>query len=221
MKKISFIIFALILSVAAVNGQSANISKETTLKDAPPAVKLPLSYGIVIDNSGSFRTILEEVINAANTIIEANTTDDKAFLVRFVDSTKISLIQDFSSSKEELRSATEDMFIEGGQTAILDAVYFSGKHLSSNESAQQNKRKVLIIITDGEDRKSLTKFDEVLRFLKDEKIQVFALGLSEEKVYRNLLDKLAKETGGKSFIAQKRAEFGTVVKQLTAALRSQ
>jgi Ca-activated chloride channel family protein len=220
MKKFSSIIFALILSVA-VNGQAANIRRETTPKDATPAVKLPLSYGIVIDNSGSYRMILGEVINAANTIIEANNSDDEAFLVRFVDSSKISLIQDFSSSKEELQSATEDMFIEGGQTAILDGVYFSAKHLASNEGARQNKRKVLILITDGEDRKSLSKYDEVLRFLKDEKIQVYTLGLSEGKVYRNLLDKLAKETGGKSFIAEKRVEFGMVIKQLTAALRSQ
>ncbi|HLM61408.1 MAG TPA: VWA domain-containing protein [Pyrinomonadaceae bacterium] len=221
MKKISSIIFALVLFVLAAHGQSADIRKETAPKETTPVVQVPLSYGIVTDNSGSYRTILEEVINSVKTIVEANDSDDEAFLVRFVDSNKITLLQDFSSSKEELQSAAEDMFIEGGQTAILDAVHFSAKHLASNETAGQNKRKLLILITDGEDRKSATKLDEALKFLKEEKIQVYTLGFSDGKIYKNLLEKLAKETGGKSFIAEKRSDIKTAVKQLTTALRSQ
>ena len=219
MKKISFILLALFLSVSAAFGQSADNS--TAPKESIAFAKLPISYGLVIDNSGSYRMIFETVIKSAGDIVKAHTADDDAFLVRFVDSNKISLMQDFTSSKEELHSAIEEMFIEGGQTAILDAVYFSAKHLASGESSGQNKRKILILITDGEDRKSGAKLDAVLKFLKDEKIQVYTLGISDGKVYRNLLEKLAKETGGRSFIAEKRSEIGTAVKQLTEALRAQ
>jgi Ca-activated chloride channel family protein len=165
--------------------------------------------------------IFEEVIKSVNAIIQSASLDDEGFLVRFIDSKNISLIQDFTSSKEELQSAAEGMYIEGGQTAILDGVYFSAKHLAENNASQPNRRKILILITDGEDRKSAAKIEEVLKFLKDEKIQVYTLGLSDGKVYKNLLEKLSKETGGKSYIVVKRSEIGTIVKQLTAGVRAQ
>lgn len=209
------VLFAAILFVSSIAGQSPAV-----VKKEKPREKTFLSYGIVVDNSGSYRMILETVIRSANQIIEANTADDKAFLVRFVDSGKISLMQDFTFSKAELHSAVEEMFIEGGQTAVLDAVYFSAKHLAADKDAPHNQRKALILITDGEDRKSASELDAVLDYLKDEKIQVYTLGISEGKVYRKILEKLAKETGGKSFIAEKSSDIETNVKQLTAALRA-
>ena len=211
LKKISFIILISMLLTAAAAGQIANAAKEII-----PTEKPLLSYGIVVDNSGSYRMIFSEVINSVNEIIEAHNADDEAFLVRFIDSNKISLLQDFTQSKEELRSATEEMFIEGGQTAILDGVYFSAKHLA--KFSQPNRRRALILITDGEDRKSAAKIEDVLKYLKDEKIRVFALGLSDGKIYKNLLEKLAKETGGKSFPVEKRSEIKNTLKQLTVAL---
>ncbi len=164
--------------------------------------------------------IFETVIKSTNQIIEANNADDETFLVRFVDTRQISLIQDFTSSKDELQSAAEEMFIAGGQTAILDGVYFSAKHLAEKD-VPANRRKILILITDGEDRKSTAKIEEVLKFLKDEKIQVFTLGLSDGKIYKNLLEKLAKETGGKSFMVENRSDIEAIVKQLTVAVRAQ
>ena len=214
LKKISFLIFVSILFAVFANAQTVNTAKEII-----PTEKLSLSCGIVIDNSGSYRTIFEEVIRTVNQIIEANTPEDQTFLVRFVNTDTVSLIQDFTSDKEELQSAAEGMFIEGGQTAILDGVYFSAKHLANAPSLK--KRKVLILITDGEDRKSTAKIEDVIKFLKDEKIQVFTLGLSDGKIYKNLLEKLAKETGGKSFVAEKRSGNQAIIKQLTDALRSQ
>ncbi len=214
-KKISSLVFIAVFSVIAASGQTTNPPKENA-----PVEKPSLSYGIVVDNSGSYRMIFETVIKSVNQIIEANNAEDETFLVRFVDASKISLIQDFTSSKGDLQSAAEGMFIEGGQTAILDGVYFSAKHLAEKDIST-TQRKILILITDGEDRKSGSKIEEVLKFLKDEKIQVYTLGLSDGKIYKNLLEKLAKETGGKSFIVEKRSEIEAIVKQLTTAVRAQ
>lgn len=205
------LVLATLLTVAGA--QTTNGAKESL-----PVEKKLLSYGLAVDNSGSYRTIFETVIGSANQIFEANSPDDEAFLVRFVDSSKISLLQDFTRSKQELQSAAEEMFIEGGQTAILDGIYFSAKHLA--EFSQPNRQRALIVITDGEDRKSTVKIEEVLKFLKDEKIQVYTFGLSDGKIYKNLLDKLAKETGGKSFAVEKRADIKNIIKELTAALRA-
>jgi len=214
-KKISLFIFVTVFSFAAVGGQTVNTAKENISIEKPL-----LACGIVVDNSGSFRMIFETVIKSTNQIIEAGSADDETFLVRFTDASKIFLIQDFTRSKDELQSAAEGMFVEGGQTAILDSVYFSAKHLAAKDDSP-NRRKILILITDGEDRKSAAKIEEVLKFLKDERIRVFTLGLSDGKIYKNLLEKLAKETGGKSFIVEKRSEIEAVVKQLNAAVRAQ
>ncbi len=214
-KKISTLIFVTLFSIAVARGQSPTTAKGNISLEKPS-----LSYGVVVDNSGSYRMIFETVIQSANQIFEANNANDEAFLVRFVDANKISLVQDFTSSKEELQSAAESMFIEGGQTAILDGVYFSAKHLAE-KGVSDNRRRFLILITDGEDRKSATKIEEVLKFLKDEKIQVFTLGLSDGKIYKSLLERLSKETGGKSFMVEKRSEIEAIVKQLTVAIRAQ
>lgn len=208
-------IFVSILFAAAVNGQ---IAAETTKK--LPAAK-SLDYGLVIDNSGSFRTIFEEVIQTARTIAESNNPDDQTFVVRFVDSSKIHLMQDFTASIDELQTAAEEMFIEGGQTAILDSVYFSAKHLAENKPASSGRERILILITDGEDRQSAAKIEDVIKFLKTEKIKIYALGLSDGKIYKNLLEKLAKESGGKSFMVEKRSELKNIVKTLIIAARAQ
>lgn len=213
LNKILSLIFVAMWFAVAASGQAVSTDKKVV-----PTEKFALACGIVVDNSGSYRTIFEEVIRTVNQIIEANDPEDETFLVRFVDTDSISLIQDFTASKEELQSAAEEMFIEGGQTAILDAVYFSAKHLAD---AAPKGRRVLIVITDGEDRKSTAKIEDVLKFLKNEKIQVFTLGLSDGKIYKNLLEKLTKETGGKSFNAEKRSGNEATVKQLTAAVRAQ
>lgn len=180
----------------------------------------PISYGIVVDNSGSYRMILGAVVETVKDIVEENKADDETFLARFVDSEKISIVQDLTVSKAQIQDATDEMFIEGGQTAILDAVDFAAKYLSKNTKSEPNRIKVLILITDGDERKSVVKLDEVLNFLKAEKIQVYAIGLSDEKVSTKLLDKLTRETNGKIYTPKNRAETKTVIKELAAAIRA-
>lgn len=213
LKKVSAIIFTAVFFAVAAVGQ-------TPKAEIIPVEKTPVSYGIVVDNSGSYRMIFETIIKSVKQIVEAQNTEDEAFLVRFVDAGKLSVIQDLTASKEELESAADDMYIEGGQTAILDGVYFSAKYLAG-QNVPANRRKVLILITDGEDRKSTAKIEDVVKFLNDEKIRVFTLGVSDGKIYKTLLEKLAKETGGKSFIVEKRSDIEASIKQLNTAVRAQ
>lgn len=211
-----FLVFGFLLCVSAATSfaQSKNASKP-----ASETKQIPVSYGIVVDNSGSYRMLLAQVAEAAKDIVEENKPDDETFLVRFVDSSKISLVQDFTDSKSDIQDAADQMYIEGGLTAILDAVDFSARHLSEKAMSESNRRRVLVLITDGDDRKSKAKLEEVLKFLKDEKIQVYVIGLSDEKVSTKLLDKLTKETGGKIYTPKNRAEITTVIKELAAAIR--
>ncbi len=213
-KKILTVGFLLCLSVVNSVAQDKNAGK---LKNE--TVQVSVSYGIVVDNSGSYRLLLDGIVEAVKNIVNDNKADDETFLVRFVDTDKIYLSQDFTPDKNLIRDAADEMYIEGGKTAILDAVYFSAKHLSAN--AESNRRRVLVLITDGDDRQSKVKLEDVLKFLKGEKIQVFSIGLSDEKVYTKLLDKLAKETNGRFFTPKNHAEIQTVIKELTAVIRAQ
>ncbi|HEY0051217.1 MAG TPA: VWA domain-containing protein, partial [Pyrinomonadaceae bacterium] len=217
MKKL-FSLIVLLLALSPVNsfGQDKSAGAATQQK-----ASVPVSYGIVVDNSGSYRAILERIIEITKDIVEANRADDETFLMRFVSTDKIKLLQDFTVSKDEIHAAADEMFVEGGLTAILDAVDFAARHLAEKASGEASRRKVLILLTDGDDRRNKAKIEEVLKFLKDNQIQVFVVGISEEKVSGKIIDKLTRETGGRKFVPKTPAEVAATIKELSAAIRAQ
>ncbi|HEU4875039.1 MAG TPA: VWA domain-containing protein, partial [Pyrinomonadaceae bacterium] len=83
--------------------------------------EVPISYGLAVDTSGSLRSQLQSVIDAGKTIINANKPGDETFLVRFISSDKIETVQDFTASKEQLLDGLDSFYVEGGQTAVIDA----------------------------------------------------------------------------------------------------
>src|SRR3989440_4726684 len=87
--------------------------------------EVPISYGLVVDNTGSLRNQINQVIEASKSIVESNKPGDEAFVVRFVGSDEVKIMQDFTADKQSLSEALDDMFVEGGQTAVIDAVYLS------------------------------------------------------------------------------------------------
>ncbi|HEX7296032.1 MAG TPA: VWA domain-containing protein, partial [Pyrinomonadaceae bacterium] len=87
--------------------------------------EVPISYGLAVDTSGSLRTQLTSVIDAGKTIVNANKPGDETFLVRFISSDKIETVQDFTANKDALIDGLDSLYVEGGQTAVVDAVYLS------------------------------------------------------------------------------------------------
>ncbi len=128
--------------------------------------------------------------------------------------------QDLTASKELLNDAAEGMYIEGGQTAILDAVSFSAKHLVEKTTLAPERSRVIVLISDGEERLSAAKIEDVIKYLQDEKIRLFAVGISDEKVSMKILDRLAKETGGKKYLPRSRMETPGLIKELSADIRT-
>jgi|SRR5215204_118334 len=187
---------------------------------APKAGKAAVSYGLVIDNSGSVRSLLDKIINLTSDIVAENGPDDEAFLVTFVDRPKIMLRQEFTSQKAELTDSVQNMFIEGGQTAILDAVKTSADYLVKNASTEGSRLRALILVTDGEDRESGSKIDDVLKTLKEQNIRVFVIAMSEGKILAKLIDRLTKETGGMKFTPKTRPEISATAAQISAAIRA-
>jgi Ca-activated chloride channel family protein len=198
--------------------------------------EVPISYGLAVDTSGSLRSQLQSVIDAGKTIINSNKSGDETFLVRFISSDKIETIQDFTANKEALMDGLDSFYVEGGQTAVIDAVYLSAEHVSEYRrgDGDDRRRRALIVITDGEDRNSFYKQEQLFARLREEDVQIFVIGFVNEldkdaglirKSPRDkavtLINKLATETGGRAFFPDSIADLPQIANEIIRDLRTQ
>lgn len=198
--------------------------------------EVPISYGLAVDTSGSLRSQLPTVIEAGKSIINSNRPGDETFLVRFISSDKIETVQDFTANKELLMDGLDSFYVEGGQTAVIDAVYLSAEHVSDYRKGDDGdrRRRALIVITDGEDRNSFYKQEQLFARLREEDVQIFVIGFVNElekeagfirKSPRdkavNLINKLAEETGGRAFFPGSVSELPQIANEIIRDLRTQ
>ena len=198
--------------------------------------EVPISYGLAVDTSGSLRTQLATVLEAGKTIINANKPGDETFLVRFVGRENTETVQDFTANKEALTDALDNMYTEGGQSAVVDAVYLSAEHVAEYKKGDDSdrRRRALIVITDGEDRNSYYNQEQLFARLREEDVQIFVIGFVNEldkeaglirKSPRdkavNLINKLAAETGGRAFFPESLSELPQIANEIIRDLRTQ
>lgn len=194
----------------------------------------PVDLGIAIDASGSVRRFIEPIINGGKFIIVNRRPQDEIFLERFISSNKIENLHDFSSDAKVLIKALDSMYIEEGQSAVIDAVYIAAQHVAGH-NRNSDRRKALVVITDGEDRNSYYKLEKLLELLHKESVQIFVVGLILDltdhptrftpagglKRAIKLLNTLAEETGGRVFFPKDDSEFGNAVAQIVHDLDGQ
>ncbi|HVG28937.1 MAG TPA: VWA domain-containing protein, partial [Pyrinomonadaceae bacterium] len=199
--------------------------------------EVPISYGLVVDNSGSMKPLLEKVIEATRVLINENKPGDETFLLRFVDSDEIKLLQDFTANKDDLFDALENMHTEGGQTAIVDAVYLAAEHTAGykkGDALNDKRRRAMILVTDGEDRSSYYKLTQLFDFLRENDVQIYVIGFTSEldaeggfirksskDKATELINKLATETGGRAFFPASLADLPSVAQEITKDMRTQ
>ena len=198
--------------------------------------EIPISYGLAVDTSGSLRSQLQAVIDAGKTIINSNKSGDETFLVRFISSDKIETVQDFTPNKDLLMDGLDSLYVEGGQTAIIDAVYLSAERVAEYKKGDDNdrRRRALILITDGEDRNSFYKEPQLFQRLREEDVQIYVIGFVNEldkdagfirKSPRDkaiaLINRLATETGGRAFYPQSISELPQIAGEIVRDLRTQ
>jgi Ca-activated chloride channel homolog len=198
--------------------------------------EVPISYGLAVDTSGSLRSQLQSVIDAGKTIINSNRPGDETFLVRFISSDKIMTEQDFTSNKDLLMDGLDNFYVEGGQTAIIDAVYLTAEHVAEYKKGndQDHRRRALIVITDGEDRNSFYKQEQLFARLREEDVQIYVIGFVNELDKESgfirkspkdravaLINKLASETGGRAFFPNSIADLPQIAKEIVRDLRTQ
>ncbi|MEO5860062.1 MAG: VWA domain-containing protein [Pyrinomonadaceae bacterium] len=213
MRKFSLIL-VLSLSVAVVSAQEIIPEPKT---QAPAEA---ISYGFVIDNSGSFRKLLEDVIQFIGKVLDEQKPGDEAFFVRFIDGEKIKLDQELTSDASEIRDAADAMYIQAGQPAVIDAVRSAAEYLAENGKVENRARRSILIVTDGDERASESKPEVAIKVLKDAGIRLVAVAVSDEKVQTKVLERLTRETGGKLFILKQKGELRSIAGEVAAALRN-
>lgn len=198
--------------------------------------EVPVIYGMAVDTSGSLRPAFDQVISAAKTIIESNKPGDETFLERFISSDKIETVQDFTSSKEALMDGLDTLYIEGGQTAVIDGVYLAAEHVAQYKKSgdDDRRRRALIVVTDGEDRASYYSQEVLFRQLREQDVQIYVIGFvneleAERGLIRksprgkavDLINKLASETGGRAFFPNSISELPGIANEIVRDLRTQ
>src|SRR5215471_1419075 len=158
---------------------------------------VPVAMGIVIDNSGSMREKRDKVNKAALNLVRSSNPQDQVFVVNFND--EYYLDQDFTGEINKLRDSLEKVESRGG-TALYDAVVASADHLAKNAKLS---KKVLFVVTDGEDNASRESLETAIHRLQAENgPTVYAIGLlgeERQRRARNALKEMAARTGGVAF----------------------
>jgi Ca-activated chloride channel homolog len=185
---------------------------------------IPISLGMIVDNSGSMRTKREAVNKSALDLVHSSNPEDESFVVNFSDEAYID--QDFTASIPKLREGLSHIDSKGG-TALYDAVVASADYLTKN--AKRTKQ-VLLVITDGEDNASSTTLEETVRRIQDlQGPVVYCIGLlyadegggREVHRARRALEMLANETGGIAFFPKNLGQVDDVAAEVARDIREQ
>ena len=191
---------------------------------------IPVTMGIVIDDSGSMREKREAVNAAALAFVKTSNPQDQVFVVNFNDVYYLDTPGDFASNMEDLKSALEKIDSRGG-TALYDAVYASLDHVKLGN----RDKKTLLVITDGEDNASRYSFDELMKYAQKSNAVIYTIGLlgSEEpgglfKVHggsshraAKILEKIAEATGGEAYFPKSLDEVQSTCEQIAHDIRNQ
>ena len=198
--------------------------------------EVPVIYGLAVDTSGSVRPQFQQIIDAAKTIINSNKKGDETFIERFISSDKIETVQDFTPSKDLLLDGLDTLYVEGGQTAVVDGVYLAAEHVAGYKKGgdDDRRRRALIVVTDGEDRASYYNETQLFQRLREEDVQIFVIGFvneldAEKGLIRKsprekavaLLNRLATDTGGRAFFPQSISELPQIANEIVRDLRTQ
>jgi Ca-activated chloride channel family protein len=191
----------------------------------------PLSYSLLVDNTGSLRTIFDHVLRAGAALVAGKRAQDEMSVVRFVSRDRIELVRDFTRNRSALVAALDEMYLEGGHTALLEALYVTAETVVTRAPGD-NRNRFLIVITDGGERDPRTRLDEVLRYVQQHSVPIFVFGLTDamsgdafdqvkgrRRGARELLERLARESGGHAVFPKKLAEFEDAVLALNARLQ--
>jgi len=181
----------------------------------------PVSLGLVIDNSASMKEKRARVSAAALTLVRESNPGDEEFIINFSENPL--LIQEFTSDIATLETAL-NRINPRGETALRDAVSVGLEHL---KRSAKNDKKVLLVVSDGEDNSSMTVLKRLTADAQKAGILIYTIGLLSEASERETararqdLDTLSNATGGEAFYPTDLAEVDSIAKHVAHDLRNQ
>jgi hypothetical protein len=196
------------------------------------------AYAILIDNTGSVRSQFGLVSELSKRIVEQTHQRGPISLYAFKTqgrmSEAVAVVSSgfgWSQDKTVLENHIDSLFVVPGQTAVRDGIRAMAEQLNARAAAAKEPlARVIVLITDGEDRVSKIGEKELIKTLKENSIKVYAIGLTSELENqggligkgsrdraKGFLEKLTKETGGRVvFHKSKKVDVEALASQLFA-----
>ncbi len=182
---------------------------------------VPVSMGIIIDNSASMKNRRKKVeLAAANLVAESN-PEDEVFVINFNDDVYRDV--DFTSDLKKLGQGLARIDSRGG-TAMRDALLAGIRYAKAKG---RHDKKVLIVVTDGDDNMSEVSLEELVREAQQSEVLVYTIGLLSEEEHdaakraRHALDLITRSTGGYAWYPQELDEVGRIASEVARNIRNQ
>lgn len=182
---------------------------------------VPVTVGLVIDNSGSMRTRRLEVITAALAFARSSNPKDQMFVVHFNEQVSFGLPPHlaFTDQEKQLETALSKIAAKG-MTALNDAVAAALTHLKKGPQGKQ----VLTVISDGADNASKRSFPDIIAQARQAEAIIYTIGLFEaddRDKNPGALKQLAKATGGEAFLPKSAQAVLPICEQIAREIRNQ
>jgi Ca-activated chloride channel homolog len=200
----------------------------TVLEDGKPQEVLsfsrddvPVAVGVIVDNSGSMLNKRAEAIAAAKTFVQASNPADEIFVLHFNEELRFGLPLDvpFTGDRDLLGKALDSVVLTG-KTALYDAIHQGLEHLKMSKLT----KKALLVISDGGDNVSRSKFADVVREADLSGALFYAIGIYDAMdgdADPKTLRRLAESTGGEAYFPSKLKEASELCATIARDLRSQ
>lgn len=222
------------------DGVEQTVTSVTNLGDG-------LDLSIVVDCTGSVRAQLDDLIAIAKRLVGSIRSNDQATIIKFVSRDKITVEQAWTNDKSKLNRALDNLFVEGGASAVLDALYLATDDLAARRKKEAGRRPAIVLISDGEDRDSYYRKSDVIRLIRKNDVRVFVIALTKDlpnnlpgsfpanyppseqgrktvTMVVNLANDIAAVSGGTAYILQDestREDLEHTIASLTGELRAQ
>jgi Ca-activated chloride channel family protein len=177
---------------------------------------LPIKTAILLDTSASMDKNLEEAQRAAlSYFTDIVTPKDRAALITFNDRPRLQV--KFTNELLQLGGGLAGLKAERG-TSLYDSIVFALYYFNGLKG-----QRALIVLSDGKDESSKFKFEDTLDFARRAGVAIYSIGLGEdlEREAKKALEKLAEETGGRSFFVDEAKELVPIYQSIQEELRSQ
>jgi Ca-activated chloride channel homolog len=182
---------------------------------------IPVTVGLVVDNSGSMGPKIDDVVAAALAFARSSNPKDQMFVVNFNEHVSFGLPRDmpFTDKTPQLQVALSTIQARG-MTALYDALAAALEHLKKGD----RDKKVLIVVSDGGDNASKHKLDQIMALAGQSDAIIYTLGLFDENDKDSnpgVLKQFAKATGGETFLPDSLKKVVPICERIAQDIRNQ